>query len=375
MEAISKIQKSNINPTGKWFLRNESLLNFSLNIQRNLVWDLDKQSLFIHSLIVGYPVPPYFTQDNGDDILWVLDGKQRITTINSYMKDEFALGKKTPIAYGINIVGLKFSELPQEFQEEIRDYSFSVIRFKNITSEQRDEIFLRLNNGMALTKMELTRVMASSNVMEFINEISKYEFFQNIIAISDSQRNRFTDQEIILQILSVLINGYTKGFSSKELQEFALKLKEDGIQDNIKEVMKNTTDYIYQAIPVKEKFMKKVNIPIIFNIAVKAQNNEITPEKFGGFLQDFFSNTPDEYDYATDSGSAKKENVKVRIDELNKYFDNNINSAPNYQKPKEKVKGQVGRPLGSGKKNKEEKLTDSNPPADPTPMAAAGNPS
>jgi len=367
MEEMSKIQKSNINPTGKWFLRNEASLNFSLNIQRNLVWDLDKQSLFIHSLIVGYPVPAFFTQDNGDDILWVLDGKQRISTINGYMKDEFALGKNTPIAYGVNIVGLKFSELPQEFQEEIRDYSFSIIKFKNITSEQRDEIFLRLNNGMALTKMELTRVMASSNVMEFINEISNHDFFKNIIAISDGQRNRFTDQEIILQVLSVLINGYTKGFSSKELQEFALKLKKDGIQDNIKEVMKDTTDYIYQAIPVKEKFMKKVNIPIIFNVAVKAQNDEVLPEKFGGFLQTFFNNTPDEYDYATDSGSAKKENVKIRIDELNKYFDSNIDSALDYELPEIKTTGKRGRPLGSTK----EKLIQSNPPENPLSLVAS----
>jgi len=297
----------------------------------------------------------------------MLDGKQRFGTVLSYLKNEFSLSPNTPSVNNVEIANLRFSELPQDFQDEIKDYSFNIWKFKNISESERDQIFYRLNEGMSLSKMELTRVLASSKIMDFINEISKHEFFQNVIAISDNQRNRFIDQEIILQILSVLINGYTKGFSSKELQEFALKLKENGIPDNIKEVIKNTTDYIYQAIPVKEKFMKKVNIPIIFNVAVKAQNNEVTSEKFGGFLQMFFNDIPTEYDYATDSGSAKKENVKIRIDEMNRYFDENINSASNYKLPEPKTTGKRGRPLGSTK----EKLIQSNLPENPLPLVAS----
>lgn len=358
----------------KWLVKNENTLRFDLAIQRNEVWDDDRKSLYIRSIIYGYPVGSFYAQDNNDSYLWMLDGKQRFTTIIQYINGNFALTKNTPPIKDVELANKKFEELPEDFQDELKTRNLTLFTYKNMTEEERDHLFLFLNNGMTLTKMELTRVMASSNVMEFINEISNYKLFKNIIAISDGQRNRFTDQEIILQVLSILINGYTKGFSSKELQEFALKLKEDGIQDNIREIMKDTTDYIYQAIPVKEKFMKKVNIPIIFNIADEAQKREVTPEKFGGFLQMFFNDIPTEYDYATDSGSAKKENVKIRIDEMNKYFDENIDSAPDYKLPVVKPKGKAGRPLGSTK-NKEEKLADSQPPAEPTPMAAAGNPS
>ena len=241
-----------------------------------------------------------------------------------------------------------------------------------MTEEERDEIFLRCNNGMPLTKMELTRVMAGTEVMDFINEISSHEFFKKNIMVSDSQRNRFVDQEIIFQIMSVLINGYNNDLSRNEIQRLALKLKREGISENIKELFKNITNYMYQAIPVKEKFMKKVNIPIIFNIAVKAQSKEIASEKFGGLIQTFFNkDLTDEYDFATRSGSAKKENVKARIDELNKYYDKNIQSASEYTMPKPKQnKGKRGRP---SKKQITAVNIPNEPLSDALPMIASGS--
>lgn len=368
---FGSFDQSNMTVQPKWLEKNEEKIRYDLAIQRNEVWDIERKSLYIRAIIYGYPPGYFFTQDTGDDFYWVIDGQQRFTTLTQYLKGKFALSENTPPINGIKIAGFKYEELPDDFKDELRTRNLTIFKYKNMTMEERDDLFYYINNGMGLTKIELTRVFASSTVMDFVNEISKHEFFQKTIAISDSQRNRFTDQEIILQILSVLIKGYEKGLSSKEIKELAIELKENGIPDNIKEVLKNTTNYIYQAIPVKQKFMKKVNIPIIFNVAVKAQNNEITPEKFGGFLQMFFSDIPTEYDYATDSGSAKKENVKIRIDEMNGYFDEHIDSAPDYKLSEPKTTGKRGRPLGSTK----EKLVSSQPPANPLSLVAAGNPS
>ena len=364
----------NVNP--KWLIKNQETLRFDLDIQRNEVWDLEQKSLFIHSCIQEYPYPNFLAQDNNDNYLWVLDGNQRLNSLIGFKKGEFALSKNTPsvgndeVGY-FDIAELKYDELPDEVKTEFDNTNLTIYCFKDLSEEERDEIFLRQNNGSALTKMELIRVMAGSVVMEFINEISKHEFFKNNIMMSDNQRNRFTDQEVVFQILSVLINGYDKDLSRNEIQRLALKLKRESIPDNIKEIIRNTTNYIYQAIPVKEKFMKKVHIPIIYNVTARAMNDEVLPEKFGGFLQTFFNNTSDEYDYAADSGSAKKENVKIRIDEMNKYYTSNIESASNYRKPEEKIPGKRGPKLGSKRKNKEEKLVDSQPPIDHLPLVAS----
>ena len=365
----------------------DGTLNLNHRIQRNNVWTLEQGQLLISSILENVKIPGIvIVEENG--VRYALDGKQRINNTTGFFENKFNLSDKIELFEDIDfdeleseepisiqdIAGKYYEELPQAVKNKLQKFEFKLDVYKNLTDRQIKKLFRRYNGGTLLTKMELTRVSTSSEVIDYINELSEHDYFKNNIAISENQRNRFTDQEIIFQILSVLMKGYEKGLSSKEIKELAIELEDNGIQDNIKEIIKNATDYIYQAIPVKEKFMKKVNIPIIFNVAVKAQNNEITPEKFGGFLQMFFNDIPTEYDYATDSGSAKKENVKIRIDEMNKYFDENIDSAPEYQKPKERVKGNVGRPKGSTK-NKEEKLVDSNPPADPVSMAAVGNPS
>ena len=59
-------------------------VNFDNAVQRGLVWDKDKKSLLIHSMLYGYAIPAmYFTKENG--IYDSLDGKQRSNTIVGYL--------------------------------------------------------------------------------------------------------------------------------------------------------------------------------------------------------------------------------------------------------------------------------------------------
>ena len=44
-------------------------------VQRGFVWDNDKQSLLIHSMLTGYPIPPFFMSKN-DNVYSLLDGKR-----------------------------------------------------------------------------------------------------------------------------------------------------------------------------------------------------------------------------------------------------------------------------------------------------------
>ena len=69
--------------------------------QRREVWEKNKQTAFIESLFMGIVVPPIYVVENlGDDFLdeikyEVVDGKQRLTSINSFIKDELKLDSKS----------------------------------------------------------------------------------------------------------------------------------------------------------------------------------------------------------------------------------------------------------------------------------------
>ena len=65
--------------------------------QRNVIWDKAKKTAFIESLFMGIIVPPiYVVEVPGENILEensyeVVDGKQRLSTIKSFIQNKFRL--------------------------------------------------------------------------------------------------------------------------------------------------------------------------------------------------------------------------------------------------------------------------------------------
>jgi len=86
--------------------------------------------------------------------------------------------------------------------------------------------------------------------------------------------------------------------------------------------MKNineTIEYLNLAFLEKEKFLKKVNIPIIFYVAMQ-NRGEISSTDFAYKVKQFFKNVTGKYKEACSSGSAKAENVAIRVKELSNYI-------------------------------------------------------
>ena len=317
--------------------KNISKFRFDLAIQRNLVWDEAKdmrKSLFVHSLATDYPILPVFVQDFGDNEFWVIDGKQRLTTIGELYSDKLVMAKNTPKVYIANmdgaeeefdISGLKFSQFPEQVQDAISSTHITIYYFKNMSDEERDEMFLRLNNGVSLTKMELTRVSAGSGIMEFVTEIAENPFFFTSVNMSDKARNRFVDQEMILQIMALVANNSEAvDLSSKAISEFVADIKENEYSKENYDTIRDTTIYLNQAFPEKEKFLKKVHTPIIFLVAIKAEREGLTPQSFAKFIKNFFSpktyQVGGAYGTGASAGSTKVANVAIRIKELTSVY-------------------------------------------------------
>ena len=85
--------------------------------QRNFVWknDRKKQSRFIESILLDLPIPPMFFAETESGILEVVDGSQRIRTINEFLSNGFALTKLEKIP---ELEGLKFEDFKKICQEQ-----------------------------------------------------------------------------------------------------------------------------------------------------------------------------------------------------------------------------------------------------------------
>ena len=98
--------------------------------QRDFVWELDRRSKFIESVILGLPIPFIFVADvidtdaekEGD--LEIVDGAQRIGTLSRFMKNEFPL-QKLDILTEMN--GLYYRDLSSTRQKRFVNTSLKIL--------------------------------------------------------------------------------------------------------------------------------------------------------------------------------------------------------------------------------------------------------
>jgi len=125
---------------------------FVPEFQRQFTWTVKKQRLLIDSILTGIPLPSILLiREEGGD-WWLVDGQQRVTTLRRFIhpqseRDTFDLG----------ILGhpngrysrLKFSELPEDVKDEIRETPIPVTRIKGLEQDKRAvyTLFHRYNTG------------------------------------------------------------------------------------------------------------------------------------------------------------------------------------------------------------------------------------
>jgi DNA-binding ferritin-like protein (Dps family) len=171
--------------------KNNILFNHPIQ-RKSEQWTIEQKSLLIHSLISDYPVPPlYSVRDEEENKYSILDGKQRLTIISDFFHGQWKLIKDMPTVWVENveydISGLTFKELNEEVKEELEDASLLMYIFNDCSDEEIEEIFYRLNNGTALTQDQKTRAKLGEDLLTFVDEILKTNFFKTKAYFSSYQ--------------------------------------------------------------------------------------------------------------------------------------------------------------------------------------------
>jgi uncharacterized protein with ParB-like and HNH nuclease domain len=145
--------------------RYASRIDFAPYFQRKYVWDGEKASYFIESILLGTEIPPIVLFDNGTKNE-VIDGRQRYETIKRFLENKFSLDAKG-LKSLTEFADFHYSELPELVKSEfkntkIRILQFSIVNEPSLTIEQEDkvkkEIFKRYNSGIiALKQQEIDR--------------------------------------------------------------------------------------------------------------------------------------------------------------------------------------------------------------------------
>lgn len=336
------LKKANMNWTCKTLINQikKGNVNFDCAVQRGHVWDNDKKSLLIHSMLANYPIPALYFAKNEDGLYDALDGKQRCTAISQFINDDFELPADFPVVFDDSgkkedFSGCCFDNLPEWAQDAILDYSMTIYYFEDITDDEVREMFFRLNNGKPLTAIELTRVRADS--LSSFQNIAKHPAISD--SVTDKGKARYNDENIAMQMW-VMCYENEPDFSTKA---FRPVIEKAIVTNEQMEEINSALDYVkafhdslnMEGMESKEtkriarKAKSKTHLVSLCYLAKKAIENGISGEDFNTIAYNFFNTTDTSaspvYNSTVGAGASKKESIRKRMEVMDSLIADNSN--------------------------------------------------
>lgn len=294
MERLSR-SSNNINIASFWENYQLGKYNFDPVYQRRGdVWNDQKKSFLIDTVMKNFPMPPIFLHqhidsETGKTIYEIIDGKQRLQSIVDFIKGKISLPNNySEDTFGNeSLNGINFKDLDKDHLAEAKKMFWRYcITIEYIDSEDPtiiNNIFDRLNrNGEPLNSQELRKAKYhNSPFYMLIEDLNKTPFWQ--ANLQKLGINRYDDIEFISELLLLILKNEVNDASSKD--------KLDGLYDifcseNQSLVIKE------QYEELKQKFQNITNILLDFNLNLAGYGIDSVSHLYGlwGFAWVLYQN-------------------------------------------------------------------------------------
>lgn len=286
--------------------------------RRENVWNKQTKSLLIDSLLRGYLINPTYTvNDNG--VQAVIDGVQRLGTLNSFLKDEFTLSKNleqvTINGESYEIAGKKFSKLDEVVKDELLAAQVQVYEISDYTDKDVREMFRRLNGGKPLNTIQKMTPDMSDELCDAVYTIVSNPFFEKVLTAAQ-MKNSF-DMSVALEtlMLSEIGKDYDFGSFSKTDKEKFILYYNDKINTEKIGLIIQGLDKLDESFDDKVK-MPKSSISFICYGCYRILKDGKDIDKFIDVVKEFIDNydNNEEYKSYLVQGTNGSESVKARLD-------------------------------------------------------------
>jgi hypothetical protein len=188
------------------------------------VWLLDVKAKFIDSMKRGHPCPLVLIYQDDDGTFWLEDGLQRLTTIRTFMNNEF----------GELSTGQKFSDWPDLDRQLFEHKKIPVLIYSNADARTRVLIFDRFQNGSPLRPGERLNSLGDTALVTMtrrllladINEdgsVVRGEYYDRLCSVLGHLRigdddKRYTQLLDMVAVMNGMAHGFvdgSKGISKK----------------------------------------------------------------------------------------------------------------------------------------------------------------
>lgn len=296
-------------------------IDFDIPQQRGIAWKNNKRSLYIHSVLMGLHrfqgaiIVNKIKDENGKPVYKVYDGKQRmLSALIKYIDGEYVLSglKNEPLIDNdgepYNIDRKSFKKLPDELRQRLMDASMNVCVVDNGSDEMMNLIFRRINSGEQMSSFDISRSHREN--LDDIRTLSNHVLFTKML--SKNTYANLKQHELVVKTWIALYEEDPR-FTGKHVDEVMSKIE---ITPEQSEEMTHIFDKIYDAYMILIERNKPVT-KLMFNKThfityIPYVNKFDTAESFADWLEQFFTNLPDEYIHAVSEGHSTTVNTVQR---------------------------------------------------------------
>lgn len=207
-------------------------IDVSPKYQRRERWDPSRQRSLIESFLLNVPVPPVYLFEEDYGIYSVIDGKQRILAISSFMQGKLQLRDLVRFSH---LDGFYFDDLPFGIKNalKVRPYLRVVILLRQSKDELKYEVFRRLNEGgEPLNPQEIRNVVFRGSLNDLIYELSETPFLLKQMKIHSKKEpayRQMANAEAVLRFFVLQKNWLRfSGSFRNSMDRFMNKNKDSG---------------------------------------------------------------------------------------------------------------------------------------------------
>lgn len=169
--------------------------------QRKFVWDKPRQRRFIESVLLGLPIPFLFIAEMEDGRLEIIDGAQRVQTLEAFVNNDLVLDELEKLP-ALN--DFRFVDLPEPQQRKFNNKALRMIVLDESTAvDVRMDIFDRINTSSLSAKpSEIRKGAFGGPFYKVIQDCAKNATFLNLCPIAEGVRKRGEAEELVLRFFA-----------------------------------------------------------------------------------------------------------------------------------------------------------------------------
>jgi uncharacterized protein with ParB-like and HNH nuclease domain len=298
----------------------------------SVVWKIEQKSRFIESVILNFPLQPFYVSETREGKYIIVDGLQRTTALNSFMENEFKLTGLEALPHLNDKSFFDLKQMSGAYQTKIEDKKIMLYVLRpSVPMEVVYDLFNRVNTGgTPLTRQEVRNCIFIGKATQLLKELATSNEFK--LAVDNAIKpDRMKDREVVLRYLAFKLFDYNQDYKNDDISGFLEKamrkintMPEEEIlilKNDFKRVMSLTYEFFGKRnfrIPFPEKTTRgKVNIAVFESVSYffSQQTDDFLLDNKQRIIENFYTLLKNaDYLDAVKQGTSYAKRVITRFD-------------------------------------------------------------